>query len=118
MFTKLLAISIVDNNQFGFSNCCVILLNALLEVFFNLFKSFADKLKKATSLAEIIPEQNNKNIITRISVIRNFVLKVVLSKIVELIKGSGSKTLKLIKMVYLHRLFCFQIRHQQNPHPY
>ena len=65
----------VDSNQFGLSNCLTILSNDFGEVFFNLCKSFADKLKKATSLAEIIPEQNNKTTIAIASIITTFVSK-------------------------------------------
>ncbi|HOR61012.1 MAG TPA: hypothetical protein PK124_07135, partial [Bacteroidales bacterium] len=85
------AIRIVDSNQFGLSNCLTILSNDFGEVFFNLCKSFADKLKKATSLAEIIPEQNNKTTIAIASIITTFVSKAALSKIIEFINGSGSK---------------------------
>lgn len=91
IFTKLLAIRIVDSNQFGFSNCLTILENDLGEDFFNLCKSFADKLKNATSLAEIIPEQNNKITIAIASITTTFVSKVALSKIMEFINGSESK---------------------------
>ena len=63
----------------------------MVEDFFNLCKSFYDKLKNATSLAEIIPEQNNKITIAIASITTTFVSKVALSKIMEFINGSESK---------------------------